>query len=114
MPTAEVGGVDRETELLRAMAHPVRLVILEVLSRGEECVCHLSALLKKPQPYVSKQLAELRGAGLVVDRRDAQRVYYHLADVRVATILEAGRAISGRPTLGARRALPGCTCPRCA
>lgn len=114
MLTAEVGAVDREAEILRAMAHPVRLIILEALSRGEECVCHLSTLLRKPQPYVSKQLAELREAGLVIDRRDAQRVYYRLADVRIATILDAARAISGRPASIARQTLPACSCPRCA
>jgi DNA-binding transcriptional ArsR family regulator len=73
--TSKVGGVDRDVELLRAVAHPVRLVILEVLSQDEECVCHLSYLLGRPQPYVSKQLAELREAGLVQDRRDGMRIF---------------------------------------
>ncbi len=113
MLTEKAGGMEREAELLRALGHPVRLVILEALSQGEECVCHLSALLRKPQPYVSKQLAELREADLVVDRRDAQRVYYRLADERIATILETARAISGRPAPRPRQTLPGCPCPRC-
>jgi len=114
MLAAEAGGMEREAEFLRALAHPVRLAILEALSQGEECVCHLSALLKRPQPYVSKQLAELREAGLVVDRRDAQRVYYRLAEPRVAELLEAARALSGRPASVSRQVLPGCPCPRCA
>lgn len=113
MLLAEAKGVEREAEILRALAHPVRLVILEALSRDEECVCHLSALLKRPQPYVSKQLAELREAGLVVDRRDAQRIYYRLTDARIADVIEITRAISGRPANLARQAVPGCVCPRC-
>ncbi len=113
MPTAQVGGMEREAEFLRALAHPVRLVILEALSQGEECVCHLTALLDRPQPYISKQLAELREAGLVVDRRDAQRIYYRLADDRVSELLEVARGLSGRPTVAIRQIIPGCSCPRC-
>ena len=114
MRTAGVVGMEREAEFMRALAHPGRLVILETLSQGEECVCHLSALLERPQPYVSKQLAELREAGLVDDRRDGQRVYYRLAEPRVAELLAAARALSGRPASVARRVVPGCACPRCA
>ena len=114
MAIAQVNALDREAELLRALAHPVRLVILEALSQGEECVCHLTALLDRPQPYISKQLAELREAGLVVDRRDAQRVFYRLAEPRVAELLEVARALSGRPDSVAREVLHGCVCPRCA
>jgi DNA-binding transcriptional ArsR family regulator len=114
MATAEIGGIEREAELLRALAHPVRLDILETLSRDEECVCHLAALLKRPQPYVSKQLAELREVGLVVDRRDAQRVYYRLAEPRVAELLVVARSLSGRSASVARQPIPGCACPRCA
>ncbi len=106
-------AVDREAELLKTLAHPVRLTLLEALSQGEECVCHLTALLDRPQPYVSKQLAELREAGLVADRRDAQRIYYRLADDRIAELLEVARALSRRPTVAVRQTIPGCSCPRC-
>lgn len=106
-------AVDREAELLRTLAHPVRLALLEALGQGEECVCHLTALLDRPQPYISKQLAELREAGLVLDRRDAQRIYYRLADPRIVGLLEAARALSGRPSPSGRQTLPGCSCPRC-
>jgi DNA-binding transcriptional ArsR family regulator len=102
----------RETEVLRALAHPARLAVLSALASGEACVCHLSALFARPQPYVSKQLAELRAAGLVRDRRDGQRVYYRLASPAVATLLAAARDLGG-----AAAALPevaaGCPCPKC-
>jgi DNA-binding transcriptional ArsR family regulator len=113
MVIAQVDALDREAELLRTLAHPVRLALLEALSQGEECVCHLTALLGRPQPYISKQLAELREAGLVVDRRDAQRIYYRLTDRRVAALLEAAREFSGRPAISSQQALVGCPCPRC-
>ncbi len=113
MAVAQLGALDHEAELLRTLAHPVRLTLLEALSQGEECVCHLTALLGRPQPYVSKQLAELREAGLVTDRRDAQRIYYRLADDRITELLEAARVLSGRSTAAIRQTIPGCSCPRC-
>jgi DNA-binding transcriptional ArsR family regulator len=106
---------DREHEaaLLRAMGHSARLMLLESLCNGEECVCHLTNLLDRPQPYVSKQLAELREAGLVTDRRDGQRIYYRLADQRVSEVLKATMDLSGREFSPERKHLDGCTCPNC-
>ncbi len=58
--------------------------------------------------------AELRGAGLVVDRRDGVRIFYRLADPRVSALLADVRVLSGRePPPAGRRSLPGCPCPRC-
>ncbi len=82
---------NREAKLFHAMGHPFRLQLVEVLRREEACVCHLSALFGKPQPYVSKQLAELRDAGLVLDRRDGFRTYYRLADPTVGTVIDSAR-----------------------
>jgi ArsR family transcriptional regulator len=107
-------AIEREIELLRALAHPLRLSLLEALERDEQCVCHLSALLAKPQPYVSKQLAELRDAGLVVDRREGQRVYYRLANPRLADVLVAARSLTGRSSPDAPSIIEGCPCPHCA
>ncbi len=109
-----VGTLEREAELLRALAHPTRLALLEELSQDEECVCHLSHLLVRPQPYISKQLAELREAGLVVDRREGNRIYYRLADPRIATLLETARALARREARRGRHNVAGCPCPRCA
>ncbi len=46
----------------RAIAHPGRLRILEILGQGEACVCHLTHALGARQPYVSQQLMRLREA----------------------------------------------------
>ena len=107
-------AIAREAEMLKAVAHPLRLALLEALSQNEECVCHLSVLLGKPQPYISKQLGELREAALVLDRRDGQRIYYRLADSRLAEVLAAVRNLTGRPPIETPRALADCPCPRCA
>jgi DNA-binding transcriptional ArsR family regulator len=104
---------EREAALLRAMGHSARLMLLESLCNGEACVCHLTNLLERPQPYVSKQLAELREAGLVVDRREGQRIYYRLADQRVSDVLRATMGLSGREFAPERRHLESCNCPNC-
>lgn len=108
-------GEEAQAELLRALAHPVRLRLLEELSRGEGCVCHLAALTGKPQPYISKQLAVLKGVGLVVDRRAARWVFYRVAYPRLANLLQALSATSGAPALAGKIQQPllGCPCPKC-
>jgi DNA-binding transcriptional ArsR family regulator len=106
---------EMQAAMLRAVAHPFRIRLLEVLSEDEECVCHLSALFDRPQPYVSQQLAALKEAGLVADRRHAQRVFYRSADSRIALLLETARSLTGalREQSEPRAPVPGCGCPKC-
>lgn len=101
---------------MKAMGHPIRLQILDVLeAEGESCVCHLEARLGQRQAYISQQLARLRDAGLVVDRRDGLNVYYALADDDVAALLAGARRGMPRGTKIVRpRADVECPCPRCA
>ncbi len=100
--------VSQSVELLKALAHPERLRLLAALYGGEECVCHLTALLAQRQPYVSQQLAYLRDAGILQDRREGLRVYYHIADPRVMGLLDA----LGEPTT--HKKITACACPHCA
>ncbi len=94
--------------LFSLLAHPARLRILDILRRGESCVCHLQAALGVPQPYVSQQLRVLREAGLISQRREGLYIYYRLADPQVehllADVLGPVNEISS---------LPKCTCPQC-
>jgi DNA-binding transcriptional ArsR family regulator len=94
--------------LFRLLSHPVRLRILDELRRREACVCHLQAILRRPQPYVSQQLRLLREAGVVEDNKDGLRVYYRLADQRVRRLLEDALGPPGEATC-----LPACPCPHC-
>ena len=109
-------------ELLKLLAHPMRLQILDALRRDEECVCHLSALLQKPQPYVSQQLAVLRNAGLIADRKEGINVFYRLTDEQAARQVEVAlgqlpgyqpaEAVAGGPS-PLRSVVTGCLCPKC-
>jgi len=103
-----------------AMAHPVRLEILDILAHGEACVCHLTAALEQRQPYVSQQLSVLRKAGLVVARRDGSMVFYRISDPHVLAILSIGKelvspasAAEERMHASRAREIPGCPCPSC-
>jgi len=109
----------KQATLVKALAHPTRLHILDILSQGEACVCHLMAVLRQRQPYVSQQLMILREAGLVMDHRDGVMVYYRLADPAVAEAVRATRALLLAKGEGVEfPAIPqppveGCPCPHC-
>jgi len=94
--------------LFHLLSHPARLRILDELRRDEACVCHLQAVLGRPQAYVSQQLRVLREAGVVTGRKEGLNVYYHLADRRGERLLEEVLGLAGERTVPA-----GCPCPRC-
>ena len=68
--------------IFRALSDRTRLRILNLLRDGEVCVCHLVAVLDSPQPTVSRHLAYLRKAGLVVARKEGLWMHYRLAPSR--------------------------------
>jgi DNA-binding transcriptional ArsR family regulator len=104
---------ERHAQLFKALMHPVRLQILDVLRGGEECVCHLEAHLGQRQAYVSQQLAILRRADLVADRRDGPNIFYRIARPEVLTLLDTARAMAGDDAANAARSPVSCPCPRC-
>ena len=101
---------------IKLLAHPERLRILDALRRDAECVCHLEALLEKPQPYVSQQLRLLRDAGLIMDEKQGQNVFYRLVHVDVAAWLDVilGAADGQLPDMVRHKQLISCACPKCA
>ena len=69
---------EARAEVLKAMAHPARLFMMEELAKGERCVCDLREMVGTDLSTVSKHLAVLRHAGLVsMDKRGPQ-VFYSL------------------------------------
>jgi len=106
-----------KAKLLKLLAHPMRLQILDLVRHSDECVCHLSAVLGKPQPYVSQQLAVLREAGMIADRKEGTNVFYGLDGKEMADTLSAvlGALFSGSRADAARGHVryAGCCCPKC-
>ena len=66
------------SEILKALAHPVRVLIVHALTGGDRCVCELNALVDIDQSNISRHLAVLKRAGIIADRRDGMRVFYRL------------------------------------
>ncbi len=100
---------------IKLLAHPERLRILDAVRRESECVCHLMALLDKPQPYVSQQLGLLRKAGIIEDEKDGLNVYYRLADEEIVIWLNdiLGEAIDEHPEMSQHKKPIACPCPKC-
>lgn len=75
-------------QLLKALSHEGRLMILCHLASGEKSVTELEHLLDQRQAAVSQQLARLRSEGLVSARRDGKAIHYSLSDPRAMRIVE--------------------------
>lgn len=82
-----------KAEFFRALAHPIRIRILEILSVGERSVQELQDTLQVDQPLVSQQLAVLRGKNIVVARKLGTTVKYAVRDPLVAELLKTARLI---------------------
>ncbi|MFH1185724.1 MAG: metalloregulator ArsR/SmtB family transcription factor [Chloroflexota bacterium] len=106
----------QQADLFRALSHPARIAILSILRDGEQCVCHLEAMLRLRQSYISQHLIVLREAGLVVDRRDGWNIFYRRTRLGHAKLSEALKIVSGKrpPRVQHAHAGDGCPCPKCA
>ncbi len=72
--------MDNVIKLYKALADENRLRIMNLLRRGELCVCKITEVLSMPQSRASRHLSYLKNAGLVRDRRDGLWIHYSLAD----------------------------------
>lgn len=75
--------------LLKALAHPARLLVLCQLVEGESSVGELQPITGLSMSALSQHLAVLRGMELVTTRRESQTIHYSLADGPAASVLEA-------------------------
>lgn len=91
-----------KAEFFRALAHPVRIRILEVLVRGERTVSQLQQELGLEQSLVSQQLAILRAKNIVSARRQGTTVSYTLRDPLLGELLDVARRIFNNHLVGTR------------
>ncbi len=101
-------------KLFKALMHPSRLMIMEILRDGEQCVCHLEAVLGCRQAYISQHLMVLREAGLVEDRRDGARIFYRVVKPEVFKLVDEANRMSGvnlQRKTGEK--VTDCPCPKC-
>lgn len=73
-----------ENSAFEALAHPTRRQILQDLKDGEQAAGAIAARFAVSGPTISRHLRILRGAGLITERRDANRILYSLAEERLA------------------------------
>lgn len=97
-------------DALKALAHPVRLRIMQALTGLERNVGEIDDAAEIGQPTLSQQLAVLRNAGLVKTRKDAKLVYYRVDEARMANVVGAASALgglSGNAVRQSRQPAPG-------
>ncbi len=78
----------RITTVAKAIAHPARIRILDMLSQGELCGCEFAPVLDLDASVVSRHLAQLSRSGLIASRRDGVRVMWHLSDPSILEVLQ--------------------------
>ena len=78
MPVASHHRTERAVELFHALSDETRLQIIELLNKGERCVCDLTDSLDAAQSRLSFHLRVLRDAGIVRDRKEGRWVHYEL------------------------------------
>jgi len=90
-----------KAEFFRALAHPVRIRLLEVLvTSGPTSVQDLQRTLGIDQPIVSQQLARLRTSGIVVARKQRTTTFYTVADPLIGELLGVAKEILNRHLVG--------------
>jgi DNA-binding transcriptional ArsR family regulator len=82
-----------KAEFFKALAHPLRIRILDELRRGEVGVNDLSSRLEVEQSNLSQQLAILRNRNILATRKDGQNVYYSVRDPELFLLLDAAKKI---------------------
>lgn len=79
----------------QAFGHPIRVAILHALADGELCSCELAPRFALDQSGISRHLAVLRRAGLIVSRRDGVRRLHRLASPQVLHLIDLAEDLAG-------------------
>src|SRR6478672_1033478 len=91
-----------KANFFKALAHPLRIAVLDSLRAGELGVNELSTLLKVEQSALSQQLAVLRSRNIVVGRKEGLNVYYSVPDPVVFKLLDVAKVIFNNQLTGVR------------
>lgn len=82
-----------KADFFKALSHPLRIRILELLSEGEKNVNELQSLIGSEGSAVSQQLMVLRGKNIVVGKKDGNKVVYSLRDPMIIELLDVAKKI---------------------
>lgn len=87
---------EARAKVMRAMAHPSRLFIIERLSLGEHCVCELRDMIGADLSTVSKHLSVLKEAGIVDTEKRGVQVFYRLKVPCILNFMNCVEAVLAR------------------
>ncbi len=91
---SDASGLARfKSEFFKALAHPLRIRIIDALRDGEVGVNDLCERLDVEQSTISQQLAQLRGRNMVTGRKEGQNVYYSIRDRAIFRLLDVAKDI---------------------
>ena len=110
-PQIELPDTEHAAEVLRALAHPVRLTILGSLRGCERAVGEIEAITGIGQPGLSQQLAVLRKANLVLTRREAKQIHYRIDSGAIAEVRAILKWLALPPTSAAEPNKPSVSAP---
>jgi len=91
-----------KAEFFKALAHPLRISILDALREGELTVNEISQRFSVEPPNASQQLAVLRNKNIIVARKEGANVYYSVSDPALFKLLDAARDIFNNHLVGVR------------
>ena len=69
---------ERQAQIAKAVAHPLRIAVIDYLRDGEKCVCDIAEYVDSERSNVSRHLAVMVGAGVLSYRKDGLKVFYSL------------------------------------
>ncbi len=85
--------LELKAEILKALAQPTRLKILELLRNGEKCICEIVPALNGEQSNISRHISLMQKSNLVITRKDGVRVMVKVKDTKIFDILDKVSAI---------------------
>ena len=94
-----------KADFFKALAHPLRISILDALRDGELTVNEISQRFEVEQANASQQLAVLRNRNIVVTRKEGANVYYSVSDKSIFKLLDAAKEIFNHHLVGVRSIL---------
>ena len=81
--------LELKAEILKALAQPTRLKILELLRNGERCICEIVPAINGEQSNISRHISLMQKSNLVTTRKDGVKVMVKVSDPRVFEILDS-------------------------
>jgi len=89
----EEGVLEWKAEILKALAQPTRLKILELLRNGEKCICEIVPAINGEQSNISRHISLMQKSHLVTTRKDGVRVMVKVRDPKIFDLLDRVNAI---------------------